>query len=237
MELTSEQVRALGCLIEKQATTPDQYPLSTNALVNACNQKSNREPVVDYSERIVLDAMLEVRRHGLARMNSSGRTDKHRHILDDALALDHDQLALLAIMMLRGPQSAGELKTRTERYPTSYGMGFESLDDIETVLAGLADGSDPFVANIGRGSGQSQDRWAHLLGEFVPDVNDMTAPSESSHADHGPTLTQRVTDLEARLARLEEALGMSETPPVSDENTELLEPPQEPDARPAQSDH
>ena len=82
MELTAEELRVLGCLIEKQATTPDHYPLSTNALVNACNQKSNREPVTDYSERTVMDAMLLVRQKGLARMNSSGRTDKHRHILD-----------------------------------------------------------------------------------------------------------------------------------------------------------
>ena len=103
-------------------------------------------------------------------MNSSGRTDKHRHVLDVALGLDRDQLALLAVMMLRGPQSAGELKTRAERYPTSHGTGFQSIDDVEAVLSQLADRADPFAANIGRASGQSQDRWAHLLGEGVPDV-------------------------------------------------------------------
>ncbi len=214
MELTVEELRVLGCLIEKQATTPDQYPLSTNALVNACNQKSNREPVTDYSERTVLDAMLLVRQKGLARMNSSGRTDKHRHILDDALGLDHDQLALLAVMMLRGPQSAGELKTRTERYPTSQGAGFESIDDIEAVLARLADGVDPFAVNIGRASGQSQDRWAHLLGEVVPDVHDLHAASGrvAQPADLGPSLAQRVADLEARLGVLESELGISAAP-------------------------
>jgi uncharacterized protein YceH (UPF0502 family) len=211
MEMTAEEVRVLGCLIEKEATTPDHYPLSTNALVNACNQKSNREPVVDYSERAVVDAMLLVRQNGLARTNGSGRSDKHRHILPDALALDHDQLALLAVMMLRGPQSAGELKTRTERYPTSQGAGFESLEDIDAVLAGLADGADPFVANIGRGSGQSQDRWAHLLGETVPDVNDM-APGPAATDAFGPSLAQRVTELEGRLARLEAALGVAGEP-------------------------
>jgi uncharacterized protein YceH (UPF0502 family) len=213
MELTAEELRVLGCLIEKQATTPDQYPLSTNALVSACNQKSNRDPVVDYSERTVMDASLLVRQEGLARMNSSGRTDKHRHILDDALGLDHDQLAVLAVLMLRGPQSAGELKTRTERYPTSQGTGFESVDDIDAVLAQLAEGADPFVANIGRASGQSQDRWAHLLGDGVPDVNDAPAGPESSSAEHGPSLVQRVEELEARLAVLEDALGMSSTTP------------------------
>jgi len=214
MELTAEELRVLGCLIEKQATTPDQYPLSTNALVNACNQKSNREPLTDYSERAVMDAMLLVRQKGLARMNSSGRTDKHRHILEDALGLDRDQLALLAVMMLRGPQSAGELKTRTERYSTSQGTGFDSIDDIEAVLARLAEGADPFAANIGRASGQSQDRWAHLLGEGVPDVNDVHAASDrgARHADVGPSLAQRVADLEARLAKLESELGVSVEP-------------------------
>lgn len=215
MELTAEELRVLGCLIEKQATTPDQYPLSTNALVNACNQKSNREPVTDYSERTVMDSMMLVRQKGLARMNSSGRTDKHRHILDDALGLDRDQLALLAVMMLRGPQSAGELKTRTERYPTSQGTGFESIDDIEAVLARLAEGVDPFVANIGRASGQSQDRWAHLLGEVVPDVHDLHDAAQgrmAQPANLGPSLAQRVADLEARLAVLESELGMSVGP-------------------------
>ena len=189
MELTTEELRVLGCLIEKQATTPDQYPLSTNALVNACNQKSNREPMTDYSERTVMDAMLLVRQKGLARMNSSGRTDKHRHILEDALGLDRDHLAVLAVMMLRGPQSAGELKTRTERYATSQGTGFESIDDVEAVLARLADGVDPFVANIGRVSGQSQDRWAHLLGDGVPDAQDVHDSASGRVASTGQPRT------------------------------------------------
>lgn len=212
MDLTAEEVRVLGCLIEKQATTPEHYPLSTNALVTACNQKSNRHPVTDYSERTVMEAMLLVRQKGLARMNSSGRTDKHRHILEDALGLDRDQLALLAVMMLRGPQSAGELKTRTERYPTSQGTGFESIDDIEAVLARLAEGVDPFVANIGRASGQSQDRWAHLLGEGVPDANDAAPDRVARPADLGPSLAQRLADVEARLAVLESELGIESAP-------------------------
>jgi len=216
MELTAEELRVLSCLIEKQATTPDLYPLSTNALVNACNQKSNREPVVEYSERTVMDAMLLVRQKGLARMNSSGRTDKHRHILDDALGLDRDELALLAVMMLRGPQSAGELKTRTERYSTSHGTGFESVADIESVLARLAGGVDPFAANIGRASGQSQDRWVHLLGDGVPDAHDVHRAAPGSvappAANLGPSLVQRLAVLEARLTVLESLLGVSAEP-------------------------
>lgn len=211
MELTDEEVRVLGSLIEKEATTPDQYPLSTNALVNACNQKSNREPVVEYTEPTVAAAMLLLRQNGLARTNVSGRSHKHRHILDDALSLDPDQLSLLAVMMLRGPQSPGELKTRTERYPTSNEAGFETLDDIEAVLAGLAARDDPFVVNIGRGSGQSQDRWAHLFGDTVPGPNDGHPPTTGASVGD-PTLAQRVANLEARLARLEEALGVDDSP-------------------------
>jgi uncharacterized protein YceH (UPF0502 family) len=212
MELTAEEIRVLGCLIEKQATTPDHYPLSTNALVQACNQKSNREPVTDYTERTVMDAMLLVREKGLARMNSSGRTDKHRHILDDALGLDRDQLALLAVMMLRGPQSVGELKTRTERYATSQGTGFDSVEDIEAVLARLAERVDPLAANIGRASGQSQDRWVHVLGDVVSVVHDAAPDRAVEHGNLGPSLAERVANLEARLALLESALGVSGEP-------------------------
>ncbi|MGA9278342.1 YceH family protein [Ilumatobacter sp.] len=216
MELTAEELRVLGCLIEKQATTPEQYPLSTNALVNACNQKSNREPVTEFSERTVMDAMLLVRQKGLARMNSSGRADKHRHILDVALGLDRDQLAVLAVMMLRGPQSAGELKLRTERYATSQGFGFESIGSIDAVLAQLADGADPLAANIGRASGQSQDRWAHALGDGAPgqhdDVRNSATDRAAPPADSGPSLAQRVAGLEARLAVLETELGVSAGP-------------------------
>ena len=215
MELTDVEIRVLGCLIEKQATTPDQYPLSTNALVNACNQKSNREPIVHYDERTVVDAMLNVRQHGLARTNASGRADKHRHILPDALDLDADELAVLAIMLLRGPQSTGELKTRTERYPTSQGSGFESPHDVERVLRGLAERNDPLAVNIGRASGQSQDRWAHLLGETVPEPGDAGSGADTSSIDRGPTLTERVAALEARLARLEGELGLTPDEPES----------------------
>jgi uncharacterized protein YceH (UPF0502 family) len=213
MELTAEELRVLGCLIEKEATTPDHYPLSTNALVSACNQKSNREPVVDYGERTVIDAMLSVRQNGLARTNASGRADKHRHILGDALGLDRAQLAVLAVLMLRGPQSARELMTRTERYALADGSGFESSDEVERVLAELSGRNEPFVANIGRGSGQTQDRWAHLLGEGVPAVDELRASPHTPPSDGGPSLAQRVDELEARLAALEAALGVSDTIP------------------------
>ncbi len=224
MELTDEEIRVLGCLIEKEATTPDQYPLSTNAIVNACNQKSNRHPVVDYGDRLVIDTMLLLRPAGLARTVSGGRADKHKHVLDEAWGLSADQLAVLAIMMLRGPQSPGELRTRTERYPTSQGSGFAELSDIESVLQGLAAFQVPLVANIGRGSGQSQDRWAHLLGSEVPDVNDVQ-PAGATSSTGGSSLAHRVSELEARLAVLEEALGVS-TPSESGQSASVPAEPE-----------
>ena len=223
MELTTEEVRVLGCLIEKGATTPDHYPLSTNALVSACNQKSNREPVVGYTESEVVAAVLGVRQNGLARTNGSGRSDKHRHILPDALDMDEDQSALLAVMLLRGPQSAGELKTRTERYVTSQGSGFASLGDVEAVLARLADGRDPFVANIGRGPGQSQDRWAHLLGdgEPAPAAAESPPPAPPHHVPQdAKSLAHRVADLEDRLAHLAAALGIADELNEAPDSTE-----------------
>ncbi len=211
MQLTDEEIRVLGCLIEKAATTPDQYPLSTNALVNACNQKSSREPVVDYSERVVTEALLLLRPAGLARtVTGGGRVVKHRHVLDEAWGLDPRQLAVVAVLALRGPQTPGELRTRTERY-----VGFGSLAEVDDVLRSLAARPEPLVVDLGRGPGQSQNRWTHLLGG-EPELGNGSW-TVADHADGGTRsqapsrseLEARVTELEARLSRLEEALGLS----------------------------
>ena len=219
MELSAEEIRVLGCLVEKAATTPDNYPLSTNALTNACNQKSSRDPVVDYAERTVTETMLLLRPAGLARtVTAGGRVEKHRHTLDEAWGLNDAQLAVLAVLMLRGPNSSGELKTRTERY-----VGFSSPADVETVLHGLAERSEPFVVNLGRASGQSQDRWTHLLGGEAPTSSDapsvQTAMPASQPAPAAAAVVQTATEpsqvlearveaLERRLARLEAELGL-----------------------------
>ncbi|MFT7601778.1 MAG: hypothetical protein ACI8TP_004740 [Acidimicrobiales bacterium] len=231
MDLSAEEVRVLGCLVEKSATTPDNYPLSTNALTNGCNQKTSREPVVSYTDRTVSETMLLVRASGLARtVTGSGRVEKHRHTLDEAWGLTGRELAVMAIMMLRGPQSAGELKTRTERY-----VDFGDLHEIETVLGALADRDEPMVRNVGRGSGQSQDRWTHLLGGDAPMTPAMTTPEMMTPAavptaavsapvvsaaatPAAPTtpaashsvsdLEFRVADLEQRLANIERELGL-----------------------------
>jgi uncharacterized protein len=138
MQLTQEELRVLGCLVEKQMTTPDVYPMSLNGLVTACNQTTNREPVVTYSERTALDALDGLRTtHRLVRVIHAGagsRVDKYRHVLDERLAVTPKEAALLAVLALRGPQTVGELKSRTERY-----VDFASLDEVDAVLTRLCD--------------------------------------------------------------------------------------------------
>jgi uncharacterized protein len=214
----------LGCLVEKSATTPDSYPLSTNALVNACNQKSSRDPVVQYTERQVIESMLLLRPAGLARtVSGAGRVEKHRHTLDEALGLDDEQLAVLSVLALRGPQSPGEIRTRTERF-----VSFSDVEQVEGVLRGLASRDDPLTIDLGRRVGQSQNRWTHLLGGEptlrveVPDAyrepRAVASPAPDGGAIGTPhlALEARVSALEARLARLEVELGLG-----SDEDAEL----------------
>ena len=164
MELTAEEIRVLGVLVEKEATTPEQYPLSTNALTTACNQKTSREPVVSYDQRTVSQTMLLLRPAGLARTVISGRTEKHRHVLHEAWNLDHAELAVLAVLMLRGAQSPGELRSRTER-----AHGFASLDEVHDVLDSLAARDEPLVGNIGRGRPET----VELLEPYVSHTNEL----------------------------------------------------------------
>jgi uncharacterized protein len=142
MQLTPEEARVLGCLVEKQMTTPDVYPMTLNSLVTACNQTTNREPVVNYSIRDVTTALEGLRTdHRLARIVHSGagsRVDKYKHVLDERLGLTSSESAIVAVLLLRGPQTLGEIKARTERY-----VSFASLDDVDSVLDRL---SDPTIA-------------------------------------------------------------------------------------------
>ena len=159
MDADPVEIRVLGCLIEKQRTTPDQYPLSLNGLRLACNQATNREPVVDYDEATIRAAIDKLSRRGWVRLASGpgSRVAKYRHLLEDALGRVPSQIALLAVLMLRGPQTPGELKQRVERlYP--YG----SLDDVQKALDALAEAE--LVERLPRRPGQSQDRYVQLLG-------------------------------------------------------------------------
>lgn len=156
MQLTPTETRVLATLVEKDRTTPDSYPLSTNALTAACNQKTSRDPVMSVTSSEVDEAMLELRAREMARTvrGAGARAYKHRHTLDAALGLDDDELACLAVLMLRGPQTPGELRSRTERY-----VATESPASVERALRRLASRAEPLVVNLGRGPGQSQDRW------------------------------------------------------------------------------
>jgi uncharacterized protein YceH (UPF0502 family) len=161
LELTAEELRVLGALIEKERATPDQYPLTTNALRTACNQKSSRDPVVDYGQAEVEAAMLSLRDKGYARtVTGSGRTVKHKQVLDEALGLSNGEVSLLGVLMLRGAQTPNELRTRTDRL-----HGFEDNADVERTLATMAAGQPSLVRCIGRESGQREDRWVHLLAD------------------------------------------------------------------------
>jgi uncharacterized protein YceH (UPF0502 family) len=158
-ELTPPEQRVLGCLIEKRWTTPDQYPLSLNALRLACNQSTNRDPVTHYDESTVRDAAQRLSMYGLARLASGhgSRATKYRHLAEEKLGLGREELAVLAVLLLRGPQTPGELKGRTERMAP-----LDSLAEVERVLGVL--GEREYVRRIGRRPGQKEDRFEHLLG-------------------------------------------------------------------------
>ena len=191
MDLDPVEVRVLGCLLEKQRTTPDQYPLSLNALRLACNQTTSREPVVDYDEGTIRQALDKLGRRGWTRLASGpgSRAAKFRHLLDEALQLTPSQLALLAVLMLRGPQTVAELRVRTERlYP------FASAEDVEATLRGLAERE--LVAEGAR------HRWQQLLGET--DAQQSTAPEPAPSSD----LEERVAELERLVAELREHVGL-----------------------------
>jgi uncharacterized protein YceH (UPF0502 family) len=195
------ELRVLGCLIEKQRTTPDQYPLSLNALRLACNQSTNRDPVVDYDERTIKAALERMSIRGWTRFASgaSSRALKYRHLLDEALGLSDAEISLLAVLMLRGPQTLGELKGRTERM-----HHFGSLEEVEATLDGLAERE--LAARVARRPGQKEDRYAQLLGgaeETEPAAAVAEAPPD---LDRVSALERRVDELERALAEFAERL-------------------------------
>jgi uncharacterized protein YceH (UPF0502 family) len=159
LELTAPEQRVLGCLIEKRFTTPDQYPLTLNALRLACNQSTNRDPVTRYDEETVLEAAQRLSKYGVARLASghSSRAAKFRHLAEEALGLNQEQLAVLCVLLLRGLQTPGELKARTERM-----VAFASLEDVDRVLQELTQRG--YAQLIERRPGQKEDRFRQLLG-------------------------------------------------------------------------
>src|SRR4051812_20851045 len=204
MDLDAVEVRVLGCLIEKQRTTPDAYPLSLNALRLACNQSTNRDPVVAYDEETIRGALHRLGRRRFTRLASghSSRAAKYRHLLDDELRLDREEQAVLAVLMLRGPQTPGELKQRTERM-----QPFSSIDELDEVLTPLIDRER--AAPLARRPGQREGRFAPRLPE---DADEAAAPAGAAAAPAvvappPPRRDERVEKLEGEVATLRAEVG------------------------------
>jgi uncharacterized protein len=191
VDLSPVELRVLGCLIEKQRTTPAVYPLSLNALRAACNQSTNRDPVVDYDEPAIRSALDELSRRGWVRLASGpgSRAAKYRHLLADALELSDVELSLLTVLMLRGTQTPGELKQRTDRLSR-----FESLAEVETALRELI--GRGLVARLPRRPGQKEERYGQLLGDADSE------PDAGPEAAAQPALAERLAQLEADVREL-----------------------------------
>jgi len=195
-QLDSGEVRVLGALMEKEITTPDYYPLSLNALVNACNQKSNREPVVSYDEDIVETALEGLRSKGLAsRISGDSRVPKHEQRFVEKCNLGRREAAVMCVMMLRGPQTVGELRGRTERLYT-----FDDLEAVENTLHRLAEMN--FVKKLPRQSGYKEQRWAQLLAGDVEIAEEPAEGGPAATQERGPSDRERIAALELELAEL-----------------------------------
>jgi uncharacterized protein len=197
-QLSSVESRILGCLIEKERTTPEVYPLSLNALINACNQSTNRFPVVSYDEKTVETGLDVLRQKKLAvLLHSSGaRVAKYRHTVLDLFNLNGRELATVCVLLLRGPQTPGEIRARTERL-----CGSSSLAEIETSLAGLAQGADPLITALPTRPGQKETRYRELLSESA------TLAEESERIiNYAPVSASALDRLEAEVRELRSEL-------------------------------
>lgn len=217
MSLTDIDIRILGTMLEKEHTTPETYPLSINALVLACNQKTSREPVTNYSQREVEDALQRLRDRGLvvSSQAASERVVKHQHRLSHALELNAQDFAVLAVLMLRGPQTAGELRGRTERY-----THFPDVAAVDASLRRLAAHKPPLARDEGRAPGQSQSRWVQTLGADPERQRPRVRQPSSEVGDEGnsgnvgedrttlESLSREVEALKAQVARLMAHVGL-----------------------------
>ena len=205
MDLTDNELRVLGCLIEKEMTTPEYYPMTVNSLGAACNQKSNRNPVVEFTETEVIAALDRLRERGLARTvhGKGDRALKYKHVAPEILEVTGRQGALLAVLMLRGEQTLGELRSRTGRY-----VEFADLDDVATELAALAAAEEPRVERLERRPGEKEARYRHLLGGSRVDVDSEEVPQPDPRPDRISELEVELNELRQRIARMESELGL-----------------------------
>jgi uncharacterized protein len=212
MNLSAEEIRVLGCLLEKQRTTPDMYPLTLNALRLACNQSTNRDPVVGYDDGVLRDALHRLERRGFTRLASGrgSRAPKYRHLLADALPMGDGEQALICVLMLRGTQTPGELKQRAERM-----HAFAGLEEVQDTLQRLIERG--LVARLDRRPGQKEERYAQLLEDgaddgvpphrhlpgIAPSDGDAERASSAPQADPAPAGGEPVPSLHERVAKLE----------------------------------
>jgi uncharacterized protein len=199
IQLNEIEVRVLGALMEKETTTPDYYPMSLNALVNACNQKSNREPVMNLDETAVREALDSLSGRGMAGPVSSAETrvTKYAHRLQETFNFDRHETALLCVLFLRGPQTPGELRGRTERM-----YRFDDLEAVESALRRLIEREPPLVKKLARLPGTKESRYAHLLAGEVEAGAELTAAAEVAAGE-----TERIAHLESDVAALQEEIA------------------------------
>ena len=201
MELTDAEGRVLGCLVEKQLTTPQLYPLTDNALIAACNQTTNREPVVAYDVATVRMAVRTLREKGLLRTvhRTGERSDKHQHLLDTALTLSPGQVALLTVLLLRGPQTLAELRAHAERLHP-----FESPEQAEDALTGLVERDDALVRRLERQPGHKEARYGQLLVEAggAPVEPPAGAPTVAQLSDQIALLRAEVAEVRSQIEGL-----------------------------------
>jgi uncharacterized protein len=199
-ELSPLETRILGCLLEKERTTPEYYPLSLVSLTAACNQTTNRDPIVGYDEKTVERGLDDLRAKKLAMLihTAGARVPKYRHSLLDVYNLNGREVALLCVLMLRGPQTPGELRSRTERL-----CGSMTLPEVEACLEDLAHGDDPLVRVIPARPGQKEKRYVQLLSA-TPEPG--VSPAESAHALESSSEKPRLDALESELSALKSEL-------------------------------
>ncbi len=198
LQLSEAEARVLGSLMEKQLTTPETYPLTLNALVTACNQKTSREPVTHYSSGEVQQVVNSLRDRDLIEVEYGSRADRFNQRLSKHLYLDKPQQALLTIMLLRGPQTVGDLFARTQRM-----AAFDSTESVSTQLEILCQKVTPFLIQIPRQSGQREDRYMHLLcGDVDADSFVETAPVVKAASPSTVALEERIALLEAQVEKL-----------------------------------
>lgn len=202
--LTDIETRILGALVEKQLTTPEYYPLTLNSLVAACNQKSNRDPVVSYDDKTVLDSLERLRDRNLVYVfyGSTSRVPKYKHMVPSVYELEPSEVAVMCVMMLRGPQTLGELRGRTDRL-----YEFSGLGEVQETLDSLIRRDDPVVVKLERQPGQKEARYAHLLNGEI-DVASLPAPRSAAAVNSDPgrleTLEEEIRELRSEMQSLKD---------------------------------